>query len=265
MPEVPKGPERPQESSSTPLVLIPVSAEDVARRSRRIKLSIWAGVILALALAGWYYKRTVDPLQAKESYDSGLRLLKVARYDQAVLSFDRAVRLKPDLVDGYLMRARSYVGLAKTEEAIADFTRVIEMRPSDTAAVIERGLAYMDLKDYKAALADANRAIEADPKLAKAYNLRGLIVRTMGDPRKALEDFTRAVELAPNEDNYYQRGATYQLLNEHRKAIADFDQVIAFKPGDAPGYFARAESRRALGDIKGAQADHLQGRMIDGR
>src|SRR5579883_1168485 len=79
MPEVPKGPERPQESSSTPLVLIPVSAEDVARRSRRIKLSIWAGVILALALAGWYYKRTVDPLQAKESYDSGLRLLKVAR------------------------------------------------------------------------------------------------------------------------------------------------------------------------------------------
>jgi tetratricopeptide (TPR) repeat protein len=266
MPDVPPNPESQQpERPEAPLVLIPVSADDVARRNRRIKLSILAAALAVLGTTAWLYKRSVDPLHAQESYDAGVRLHKIARYDQAVLSFDRAVKLKPDMVDGYLMRGRSYVGLAKTDEAIADFTRVINMRPADTAALVERGLAYLETKDFQNALSDANRAIEIDANLARAHNLRGLITRTMGDPKKSLSDFNRAVELAPNEDNYYQRGATYQMLGEHRLAITDFDQVIAFKPDEAPGYFARAESRRAVGDVQGAQADHLQGRIIDGR
>ena len=253
------------ESPESPLVLVPVTAEDEARRKRRIKLSVWGAAVIVLALSAWLYKRSVDPLHAQESYDSGVRLLKIARYDQAILAFDRATALKPDLTDAYLMRARARVAVAKNEEAVRDFTRVIELRPSDAEAFVERGLAYMETKDLQPALEDADRAIAIDSKSGRAHNLRGLVIRAMGNPQKALESFTRAVELQPNEDNYYQRGSTYQQLGEHRKAIADFDQVIAFKPAEAPGYFARAESRRAIGDIAGAKADHLQGRMIDGR
>jgi tetratricopeptide (TPR) repeat protein len=264
MAEAPTGPE-PNQDPESPLVLVPVTAEDAARRSRRIKISIASAALIVLATAAYLYKRSVDPLHAQESYDDGVRLLKVARYDQAILAFDRATTLKSDLADAYLMRARAYVGVAKTENAIRDFSRVIEMRPSDATAYVERALAYVEMKDYRAALADASQAVVCDPKRAQGYNVRGLIIRITGDPQKALDDFTRAVELAPNEDNYYQRGATYQALGEHRKAIADFDQVIAFKPDEAPGYFARAESRRAIGDVAGAKADHLQGRIIDGR
>jgi tetratricopeptide (TPR) repeat protein len=245
--------------------LIPVTAEDEARRKRRIGISIGTGVVMVLAAAGLIYKRSVDPIHAQESFDSGVRLFKIARYDQAILSFDRATALKRDLVDGYLMRGRAYVAMAKTENAVQDFTRVIEMRPSDRHAFVERGFAYMEMKDHQSALADANRALTVDAKFAPAYNLRGQVVRAMGDPAKAVEDFTRAVALDPNQDNYYQRGATYQMLGQHRSAIADFDQVIAFDPGSPAGYFARAESRRAVGDLAGAKADHLLGRTIDGQ
>lgn len=266
MGEIPNEPAPPGEGSpDAPLVLIPVTAEDAARRKRRVQMAIWAAVAIVLGAIGLLYKRSVDPLHAQESYDAGVRLLKIARYDQAILAFDRATDLKPDMIDAYLMRARAHIGIAKTENAIRDFTRVIELRPSDSEALVERGRAYLEMKDYQPALADANQALGLNSKLANAYNLRGLVVRAMGDSKKALEDLTRAVELAPDEDNYYQRGATYQMLGQHRQAIADFDQVIAFKPDEAPGYFARAESRRAIGDIAGARADHLQGRMIDGR
>jgi len=248
-----------------PLVLIPVTAEDDARRKRRIGIFIGTGVVIVLAATGLIYKRSVDPIHARESYDSGLRLFKIARYDQAILSFDRATELKPDLADGYLMRGRAYVAVAKTENAIQDFTRVTELRPSDGHAFVERGFAYLELKDHQSALADANHALTVDSRLASAYSLRGQIVRAMGDPAKAIEDLTRAVALDPNQDNYYQRGATFQTLGQHRSAIADFDQVIAFDPGSPVGYFARAESRRALGDLAGAKADHLLGRTIDGQ
>ena len=63
-----------------------------------------AGVILViLAAAGYMYKRSVDPMHARESFDAGTRLFKIARYNEAILSFDRAIAqiapiLYPDLL-----------------------------------------------------------------------------------------------------------------------------------------------------------------------
>lgn len=255
----------PKEDAAPPLILVPVQAEDVARRKRRMIAACWTGVAILTVLAGLIYKRSVDPIHAQESYDAGVRLLKIARYNQAIMSFDRAIQLRPNFADAYLLRGKAYVADAQTDRSLRDFSKVIALRPEDPRPLLERGMAYLEMKDLQSAIADANRALEMDPKLAGAYNLRGMAVRAMGDPRKALEDFTRAVDLAPDGDNYFQRGATYQALGDHARAIADFNQVIEFKPDEAPGYFARAESRRATGDLQGAKADHLRGRILDGR
>ncbi len=95
--------------------------------------------------------------------------------------------------------------------------------------------------------------------------MRGQAVRGLGDPRGALEDFTRALQISPDSYNYFQRGATYQMLGEHQKALADFDRMIAIQPDAASAYFARAESRLALGDREGAEQDRVQGRILESR
>jgi tetratricopeptide (TPR) repeat protein len=252
-------------AESKPLVLVPVTAEDFARRKRRILLRCLAAALALAGIAGWLYKRSVDPMHAAESFDAGMRLLTTARYSQAILSFDRSISLKPDFADAYLMRGHAYVGESQTEQAIADFSKVLELRPNDTRALLDRSAAYLDRKDSQSAIPDSARAIEIDPKMAEAYNLRGTALRSLGDPKKALDDFNRAVQLSPNADNYYQRGATFQILGDYKDAIADFTQVIAMKPDESPGYFARAEARRASGDVRGADADHRQARLIDSR
>ena len=247
------------------LVLIPMTAEDDARRKRRV---VWLWVLAILVVggsAGWIYKRSTDPLKAKESYDAGQRLMNVARYAQAILSFDRAIALKPDFGEAYLMRARARVAMYKVPDSFADFTQGINLRPRDPLAYLDRGRAYLQMQKYPEAIADATAAIGIEGNLAAAYNLRGTAVRDSGDPQKAMRDFDRAVALTPNADNYFQRGATYQLLGQHQNAIADFDQTIAYAPDQAHAYFARSESKLAVGDTKGAEADHLQGRILDGR
>jgi tetratricopeptide (TPR) repeat protein len=246
-------------------VLIPVTAEDVARRRRRIISAIVTAVVALSLLAAWIYKRSTDPLRAQESYDSGRRLFQVARYDQAILSFDRALALKPDFPEAWLMRARCYVSLYDPERAIPDFDRAVQLRANDTMTLIYRGRAHILLRDFPAAIADAAAALAIDAKLGVAYNLRGTAERGTGDPRKALDDFNRAVEFEPNADNYYQRGATHQLLGEHKLAIADFDRAIEFTPDMSQQYYARAESKRAIGDVEGAKKDHRQGLILDGR
>lgn len=257
-------PEVNSPDDAQPLVLIPVTAEDVARRKWRVRLTVTVLTIAVLGVAGYLYKRSVDPLNAKESFDAGTRLFKIARYNQAILSFDRAIALQPNMVDAYLMRGRSYVGDAKPELALPNFSKAIELRPADPKGWIARGEAYLELNNFQAAISDATQAISLNPNEAAAYNLRGACIRKGGDPKKALEDFNRAVELAPNANNYFERGATYQMLDQHRRAIADFDKVIAIIPDLASPFFARAASWRALGDVEAAERDHRQGRILDG-
>jgi tetratricopeptide (TPR) repeat protein len=254
----------PATEPSKPLVLIPVMAEDVERRKRKVVLS-WIAAALALALVIWFiYRRSIDPLHAQESYDAGVRLIQATRYEEAILNFDRTIELKPDFADAYRLRGKAYMAETKPDAAIPDFTKVAQMRPADPDPVVERGFAYLDKKDYANAIADANRALALNPRVGRAYNLRGTAMRATGDLQKALADFTRAVELEPNLDNYFQRASTYQMLNQHKLAVADFDQAVGFVPDQAHTYFARAQSRAAMGDTTGAKEDIQTGRKIEG-
>jgi tetratricopeptide (TPR) repeat protein len=253
------------DSAAQPWNLVPVTAAEHAKGPRQTKILIAVAVVVAVALAVWVYKRNVDPIQALEAFDVGERLLRTARYSQAIVSFDRAISLKSDFPEAYTMRGRANISLGKPLVALPDFSQAIELRPRDPQAYLDRGSTHATLQEWQEALADFNRAIELDPKLAAAYNLRGSAVRAMGDARKSLVDFEQAVELLPNMDNLYQRGATYQSLGEHEKAIADFSRLISAEPGSAQAYFARSQSFRAIGDTASANRDHRTGRILDGK
>src|ERR1700733_9042117 len=54
-------PEVGREPAQSPLVLIPVTAEDEARQKRRVRLRVWSAVILVALGAAYFYKRSVDP------------------------------------------------------------------------------------------------------------------------------------------------------------------------------------------------------------
>jgi tetratricopeptide (TPR) repeat protein len=245
--------------------LVPVSAEDFARRKRRL-VFIWMGAgMLVLLLAIWTYRRSVDPLEAQKSLEEGKRFLKATRYPEAVLSFSHALALRSDLVDGYLLRGRANAGLGRLDLAVQDFSKVIQLSPQGAEAFVERAAARLDQEDYPGVIADSGEALKRDSRIALAYNLRGRAFRKTGSPERALEDLSRAVELAPDQSNYFQRAATYQLLGQHKLALADLDAVIALKPDGPQAYFARAQSRRATGDVAGANQDHRQALLLDGR
>jgi tetratricopeptide (TPR) repeat protein len=246
-----------------PDVPVPVSAEDFAKRRRRMRLAAAGVTLLMASIAAYAYKKSTDPMRARESYDAGERLYRVARYTQAIISLDAAIGYKSDYAEAYLLRGRARLAMNDAEGALPDLTRTIQLRPGEPQAYLARGSAYLELKNPAEALADCAKAIQLNPRMSAAYNLRGSIVRTLGKPAEALADFTRALELDESLDNYLQRGAAYQTLGQHALAIADFDRAIEFFPFSPQAYFARANSKRALGDKAGAQADHDYGRSLD--
>lgn len=244
--------------------MIPVTAEDVAREKRR-KSIVWIAAILVALVGLWFaYRKMTTPREAREAYDAGQRLFKATRYEQAALNFSRTIDLQPGFADAYRMRARVYVAQSNPDGAIRDFSKVLELDRNDAGAMVERGFAWMEKKEYSNAVADAGAALALNAKLGKAYTLRATARRAMGDNAKALEDFTVAVQLDPSLENYFQRASTYQLAGKQDLAIADFTSAITIDPSEPHIYFARAQSKAATGDARGARDDIAAGRKIDG-
>src|SRR6266853_1728393 len=102
MMSLPGDPHGRESVTGAPRPLVPVSAEDFARRKRRVAAKWIGGGVLVLLVLIWTYWRSVDPLEAQKSLEEGKRFLKAGRYPEATLSFSHAVVLKSDLSDGYL-------------------------------------------------------------------------------------------------------------------------------------------------------------------
>lgn len=262
--EIP-GPALDHAGQKAPVVPVPMAKEEFDRRRRRVILTWATALALAAGATLWIHKRSLDPIRAQAALDAGERLARIARYEQAILSFNQAIALNRNFAQAYLLRGRAYMSLSRPAEAVPDFSRVIELRPDDPQGLLERGMAYLDLQELDVALADFDRAVLLQPDLAEAHNLRGIALRSKGDLNAALEAANRAVSLAPVMNHYYERAATLQLLERHAEAVEDLTRVIEFEPHSPQAYFARAKSLRALGDEAGASRDQRMGRIKDGR
>ena len=56
--------------------------------------------------------------------------------------------------------------MARYDEALADFSRAVALDPSNASVAAERGMTYREMSRYDEALADFSRAIELDPSNA---------------------------------------------------------------------------------------------------
>jgi tetratricopeptide (TPR) repeat protein len=97
----------------------------------------------------------------------GNRLLRKAKYEEALSVFAQAVARMPDKAEGYLNRGIAYVVLKQYEKAIGDFDEAIFRDKTLAIAYANRGIAYDHLGKYKEALADYKEALALDPNKVK--------------------------------------------------------------------------------------------------
>ncbi len=141
--------------------------------------------------------------------------------------------------------------------AIVSYSRAIALKPDLAVAFINRGVAYRELEYLAAALADYDRALTLDPHHAGILNNRGIAFSDLGRYADALRDFEAAIALQPDSaEAYYNRGATLTRLNRHTEALASYERAIAIRPHYAEAYNGRGLALRDLGRPEDAIASH---------
>jgi tetratricopeptide (TPR) repeat protein len=77
---------------------------------------------------------------------------KAERWEEAIALYAKAVKLKPDYVEGHWYQGTAYYTLDKYTECRDTFRRVLRLAPKNGAAFAFLGLCEFELKDYDRAL-----------------------------------------------------------------------------------------------------------------
>ena len=164
------------------------------------------------------------------------------RYKDAINNYTKAIKLKPDYVEGYIKRGLSYCKQECYDKALSDVNKAIELDPQNSDAFEMRGKVFFQQNDYEQALSDFNRAIELDPQSIDAYVIRGKAFFQQDDNEKALSDFNKSIELNPNNSDAYElRGRIFFLQDDNKQALSNFNKAIELGTKSSDAYMMRGK------------------------
>ncbi|MGJ3246902.1 MAG: tetratricopeptide repeat protein [Elainellaceae cyanobacterium] len=153
------------------------------------------------------------------------------QYQEAIASYDKAIRLNPDLPTAWLGKGTALRKSGAYEEAITCNERAIALQPDIPWGWFGKGYAHRNLHQYENALECYDRAIQLKPDYFRFWNHRGYVLVKLGRDDDALESLDRGQRLKPDYGNpYYVRAYYYILQGKIDPAIEQLRQAFYYYP-----------------------------------
>uniref|UniRef100_A0A663DXZ1 Tetratricopeptide repeat domain 6 n=1 Tax=Aquila chrysaetos chrysaetos TaxID=223781 RepID=A0A663DXZ1_AQUCH len=173
----------------------------------------------------------------------GICYHRLNEFEEAVRSFDQALKLDPVSVDAYVGRGNSYMENgheAGCKQAQKDFLRAIHLNPKCIKARICLGYNFKALGKLQRAWSQFTVAICIDSKCHAAYDGRASVCLQMGETFAAFQDINAALKLTTTAPLLTNRGVISQLMGYLPCAMKDYQQAISVDPNYALAYFNAA-------------------------
>lgn len=219
--------------------------------------------LVATAIATWWPRSAEYYLSRGEN-----RLLEADAggggwdVDGALVDFNRAIRLNPNLAIAYHSRAEVRAAKGQSTEAMSDYDRAIKLSPNDARTYRSRADFWAYSRgDLAKALADYNRAVEVAPKDFLLYSARSRLQKELGDFSGMLADLAKESELCPpaSSDQVQAKRNLRAMGNDStrvlQRQLANYNHALAQNPDFALGYFNRGVLKHLNNDLEGALSD----------
>ena len=183
-----------------------------------------------------------ESLTADDYYNQGNDWLAQDRYQEAIVAYDKAIKIKPDYADAWINRGFALDNLKRYDEALESNEKAIEIKPDYALAWYNRGVALDDVGKYKEAIASYDQAIKIDNSWGSknpsdAWVGRGVALRKLGKYQEAITSYDKAVEIKPDyADAWNNRGLALGKLGKNQEAIASYDKAVEIKPDYADAW-----------------------------
>ena len=118
----------------------------------------------------------------------------------AVAMLTKAVTLKPDYAEAYLLRGETLLGAGRTAEAGEDADRLLADYPESEDVLMLKARVERACGNQDEAIIYYGKVIDVNPFHAGAYRERGELLVAAGDESLGNEDLKHAAELTENQN-----------------------------------------------------------------
>lgn len=209
--------------------------------------------------------RTLDSCSAAASLVLGFALVRLEKFQDALLALDRAIRLNPTNADSYLARGVCLYRTGHEQDALEAFAKVLELKPAESAAYLHRGWTHLQIWEknrdplaQRLAMSDLTAAT-ADPRSAAvAYAAQAwLHYREHRESAATLDAALRCSRLALDRDEqlgfaHYVRGWLATEKGSLEEAKAAFSRSIDAGYDVADAYYGLANAELRIGNLDSA-------------
>jgi len=183
-------------------------------------------------------------------FNVGNGLARLERYEEAIASYDKAIKFKPDYYEAWNNRAKALDDLERYEEAIASYDKSLEIKSDYATAWKNRGWLVYGLGRYEEALADYDKALEIKLDDANTWSTRGLALSRMDRYDEALANHDEALKLQPEFPLWWaNRSIVLARSGCYEEALASCDKAVELQPDDESGYYGKACCYALQGDV----------------
>lgn len=113
--------------------------------------------------------------QANDAKDEGNQLFGAGQYEDALLKYEYALYLAPDMPSSVDTRSKCHVNRAicfskmeRYEDTVKECTKALELNSAYMKAFVKRGEAHEKLEHFEEAIADMKKILELDPSHIQA-------------------------------------------------------------------------------------------------
>ncbi len=167
----------------------------------------------------------------------GLACYQQKNFNDAVVLFQKAVRLKPDAAYYHVNMGNALYGLKKNRDALVCYTAAVKLQPGNTAALFNCGITSYETGDLHSAVDYYTRTLAVDTSNAYAHNNLGNALRELGKTHEAAEHYRRAIQYKPDYAFAHNNIANIlKIENNTESAFEHYKKALKYNPDYADAH-----------------------------
>lgn len=156
--------------------------EPEARPATMLEVATELGEIYAHCMGRPYPRVMPRPTEIQVDFllNRGVSLRELGRREEALASYEQALRLDPNNAHAHNNRGNVLRKLGRRKEALASYEQALRLDPNSVHAHSNRGLVLRELGRREEALVSLDHALHLNPSFANAHLNRALVLRELG-------------------------------------------------------------------------------------
>lgn len=179
------------------------------------------------------YERALrlDPDNSEADNNLGTALSNLGKTREAIDHYERALRIKPDYAEAHNNLGRALLEAGKTQEATSHLQQALRLKPDYSEAHNNLGNALFTAGKVKDAIGHYQEALRIKPDYAEAHNNLGVALLHSGKADVAIEHFEQALRTQPDSaEAHCNWGHALEQMGKVREAVGHYEQALRIKP-----------------------------------